>query len=127
MGLPNRLPPTGQAASRSLQLRPRAEEAGVVGHVEHGRVFHRPRLYRLARRAINQDREAVVDRGGQCGVAAGPEDRRGAGVRIDAGEVLSRQRKTAFGIVEFGDTVTIKLRIVPARHLAMGLRPRHRI
>ena len=93
----------GIRAFTLLKLCARAEQAGVVGHVEHPGVSHRPRLHRLARRAVHQHRQAPVDHRGQLGVAAGAEDRRGAGVGIDAGKALRRQRETTLGVVTLGD------------------------
>ena len=44
---------------------------------------------------VDEHRVAGVDGAGDVGVAAGAEDRGGAGVGIDAGEVVRREREAA--------------------------------
>ena len=63
-----------------LQLLPGAEPAGVVRHVEHRRVPHRPGPDLLAGGTVHEHRQAPVDRGRQLGAPPGAEDRGGAGV-----------------------------------------------
>ena len=76
--------------------------------MEHRGVLHRPRLDFFAAGTIHQHRQAFVDRGRQLGVTACAEDGRGAGVRVDAGEVLGGQRKASLRVVEFGYAVKIE-------------------
>ena len=92
----------GYAPSVSSKLRPRAEQVGVVGHIEHSHIIHRPRFDGFAQRAIYKDRQPAVDCRRQVGIAARAENRRSAGIRIDPGEISGRQREAAFGISEFG-------------------------
>ena len=42
----------------------------------------------------------LVDTAGDVGVAAGTENGRGAGIGVDAGEVLRRQRKAAVLVMD---------------------------
>ena len=60
----------------------------------------------VARRAfclVDQHRHAAVDFGRQLGVSAGTEDRRRLGVRVNAGNVVGRQRESALGLGELVD------------------------
>ena len=45
---------------------------------------------------------ALVDAAGDVGVAAGAEDGGGAGIGVDAGEVVRSQREAAIGVVDGG-------------------------
>ena len=58
-------------------------------------VLDRPSLVLFAVGAVYEHGVAGVDIAGDVGVAAGAEDRGGAGVGIDAGKVVRRQREAA--------------------------------
>ena len=74
-----------------------AEEMGVVGHVEHAHVPHRPNADLLIAGAVDEDGMALVDATGDVGVAARAEDGGGAGVGVDAGEVGGARGKQRSG------------------------------
>ncbi len=57
---------------------------------------------------IDQYWQTFIYPGSQLGIATRAEDRGSAGVRVDAGKVCRRQRKTTLGVVEFGHTVQKK-------------------
>ena len=91
-----------------LQLLPGAEPAGVVRHVEHSNVPHRPGPDLLAGGTVHEHGQAPVDRGRQLGVPPGAEDRGGAGVRIDRGEVFRREREAVVGVRKLGYVVQVE-------------------
>ena len=66
--------------------------------MEHGAIAHRPYLALCAARAVHQHGMALVHAARDVGVAAGAEDRRGAGVRVHAGEVVRGQREASFRV-----------------------------
>ena len=82
-----------------------AEDMGVVGHVEHSHIPHRPNAVLFIAGAVDEDGVALVDAAGYIGVAAGAEDGGGAGVGVDAGEVVGSQGETAIRIVNGGGVV----------------------
>ena len=63
-------------------------------------VLDRPGLVLCAVGAVDEHGVAGVDVAGDVGVAAGAEDRGGAGVGVDASKVVRRQREAA---VRIGD------------------------
>ena len=81
-----------------VELRGGAEEVGIVGHVEHGVVLDRPDFLLIPVGAVDEHGVLGVDFAGDVGVAAGAEDRGGAGVGVDAGEVVGREREAAIVI-----------------------------
>ena len=82
-----------------------AEEMGVVGHVKHAMVPHRPCALLFQTGAVDEDGVAFVDAAGDVGVAAGAEDGGGAGVGVDAGEVGGGKGEAAIRIVDGGGVV----------------------
>ena len=84
----------------ALQFIPALEQPGIVGHVEHAQVAHRPHFfrrrlfcfhapiyqYRLA--AVYQYRLGPVYRRGNFRIAFAAEDRRAAGVGIDGAKIF---------------------------------------
>ena len=50
--------------------------------------------------AVDQDGMALVDPAGDIGVPAGAEDGRGAGVRVDPGEVGRRKGEAALRVID---------------------------
>ena len=81
-----------------LQFLPGDEQAGVIRHVEHGRIANRPCLDLRTGRAIDQNGQTAIDRRRQSRVAPCAKNRRGASVRIDAREICRSQRNTPIGI-----------------------------
>ena len=90
-----------------LQLRPRAEEMRVVGHVKHAQEANAPRIgfgelrvansewlalfhspFPIRHSLVHQHRHAAVDGFRQFGILTGAEDGHGASVGVDAGQVL---------------------------------------
>src|SRR5690606_13485616 len=65
-----------------LELLAGAEEAGIVGHVEHAEEPDPPRVL-LGRAFFNKYRYPAVDRLGDVSVALGAEDWAGAGVGVE--------------------------------------------
>ena len=63
------------------KLFPRAEEVGVVGHLEHGEERYAPRV--LAHGLVDQHRDALVDGAGQRRVCRGSEDGTSTCIRVD--------------------------------------------
>ena len=55
--------------------------------------------------AVDEDGVALVDAAGDVGVAAGAENRGGAGVGVDAGEVGGSEREAAIRVVDGGGVV----------------------
>ena len=87
--------------SRRFQFVPPFEQMGIVGHVKHGRVTHRPDLLGRLATPIHQHRATAVDSPGDLGVPPIAENRCGAGVGIDGGEVLRVQGEGSLRLVEF--------------------------
>ena len=81
------------------------EEMRVVSHVEHTHVPHWPDADLLIAGPVDEDGMALVDAAGDVGVAAGAEDRGGAGVGVDAGEVGRGEREAAIRVVDGGGVV----------------------
>ena len=69
------------------------EQVGVVCHVEHAQERQAPRV--LFGVVAPEDGDALVDADGDLGVAAGAEDRGGAGVRVDEQDLLGRHAEAA--------------------------------
>ena len=68
-------------------------------------VAHRPDAPFLGARAIDEHRVSVVDAARDVGVAAGSEHGGGAGVGIDASEVVRRQREATLRVVDAAGVV----------------------
>jgi hypothetical protein len=61
-----------------FQLRPHLKFIGIVGHMEHCEILHRPSELTLG--MIIQDRQMLVDAADDLGVAASPKYGRSLGV-----------------------------------------------
>ena len=73
----------------------------VGSHVEQPlHVPHLPYLFLPITRVIHQHRMALVDAAGDVGVAAGAEYGGGAGVGVDAGEVVRGQGEAALRVLD---------------------------
>ena len=94
-----------QHPSFPLELCAGAEEVGVVGHVEHCAeldapgVFLRAVFFGLA----DEYGHPAVDGLGEFGVAFCAEDRAGACVGVEQGEVFGGEGEVAVGLAEVGD------------------------
>ena len=73
---------------------------GIVGHMKHRRVLHRPYLALLAPRAIHQHRMPLIDAAGDLSVPAGAENWRGTRIRVHTGEIRGRQWEAALPVMD---------------------------
>ena len=95
------IPADGEGAFPLLQLLFGAEQVGVVGHMEHSGVLHRPGFLLFPCGTIHQDGETLIDAHGELCVPAAAEDGGCAGVGIDAGKVFRSEGKTVLWIGKF--------------------------
>ncbi len=91
-----------EAEALALELLAGAEEARVVGHVEHREELDAPRVAGLAFGFVHQHRHPAVDVFGELGVAGGAKDRRGSGVGVEQAEILGREGEAAVGVGDVG-------------------------
>src|SRR5690606_35791525 len=87
-----------------LELLAGAEEAGIVGHVEHAEEPDPPRVL-LGRAFFNKYRYPAIDRLGDVGVALGAEDWAGAGVGVEECQILRGEGEAALVVAEIFDVV----------------------
>src|ERR1035437_7975855 len=98
----------GVGPFRLLQLPARAEEAGVVCHVEHGRGADRPSFHLRIVDTIHEDRQAPVNGRGERCVPARSEYRCSPGVRIHTSEIRRGEREATFGVLKLGHVLEKK-------------------
>ena len=91
------------------------KQVRVVRHVEHALVLDRPHpgvrllAHRLALNPMpDQHRVRGIQLQGDVGIALIAKNRRGAGVGIDAREVVGGQRQRSRGLVELGELVQVE-------------------
>ena len=105
-------PPPGRR-----QVRTRAKQAGVVGHVKHAQESQAPRV--AVRVTLAPEHAAAsVDRKRHSGVTLCLEDWTGSCVRIDGLDVGGTQGKVAFRVVEVRDRLSLKQEVGWRRRVA---------
>src|SRR4051794_5133264 len=79
----------------------RPEQVRVVRHVEHAQVADRPCVFEnfAIVVAVHENGQALVNRGGEFGIASRAEDGRCAGVGIDQRKLSRRERKYALAFM----------------------------
>lgn len=90
-----------------------AEEAGVVGHVEHGVESDAPGVAGSGVVFVDEDGGGAVDLLGEVGVGSGTEDGAGSGVGVEEGEVVGGEDEGAFGIAFCEDRAIVLQARIP--------------
>ena len=78
--------------------------------MKHCGVLDRPRLDFFAAGTIYQYGQPFINRDRQIGVPTCAENGRSAGIGVDGGEVLRRQRETALRVVNLGNIMKVERR-----------------
>ena len=89
-----------QLSAIGFESFPRAEAIGVIGHVEHPAEPYAPGIVLglTIPSFPDQHRHSAVDGLGELGILARTENGAGAGVGVEEGDVVGRQREAAFGV-----------------------------
>jgi hypothetical protein len=129
--LPAREHVPAQGEPGPLELLARAEEAGVVGHVEHAPERDVPRVPGRVVLA-HQDGDAPVDGAGQLRLVGRAEDRAGAGIGVEEPKVFRHQSEAArlvaqlFGpLEEEGEAGRLRMLALGQRQQAELITPMH--
>src|SRR5438034_814660 len=91
---------------QQVRRRLTAEQAAVIRHVEHPQERYAPRV--LAGRFVYEHRHATVNRLRELRVGGGAEDRAGAGVRVQQGDLFRAKLEMALQVVRVGESATQK-------------------